>query len=982
MENSSPENTITAVNKATSVIETRGTLDANFPDLRKTFRAEFVYNETKHEAVQPVILKESIILPEEGLEALQTFNPSANAAGIAPFINKAYFTIKNCLYLWDYTERKMIVHEEEDEIVGAAFVKPKAGVFAAEINQLLIISTIRQVKIIAASYNPTTGLKVFQTDLNTTASGVNMKVIVGTNKGRVFMLGNDGNVWELDYRSDETWFTGKCSKKLHTTSSPLSFIIPTTKDPVIQLAINECGNVLYQLTQNSNITVTYLGEDGTSFNTVLQCKDAAKLANSSVPNSPYVASKVFKIVSLNPTSPSESKDYQLVAITSNGSRLYFTQYEGSQHLLNNGPPNTLQLSHVRPPNSDVAPTDVFAHTYYKDGLLIGVKNQNEKRTEDRIVTYSPDLAAIANPNNIINSIPSYTEFNNFLDVPGKIISIVETANTAYQINELTAPFETPGRTFLVLTTYGMAVLVKQRPIDMLYKLICNANQDTAARLRNFESFFQYFGYVNSISLCLGILCSTSSIMKNGLTSVGSVTNDISKSITVLLENMGSAPSAINPQFSSRHDGLALFVYRVINPIWSKPFVKASSNDASAIYSSILAPAQLQRTLTVMRKLSNLMQEKSNYFLRSSNAEEQESLNNLNELIKHMTEGLSFIQYIINTDLSSIVKSIKPEAQKRLMTMTLKDLLTSKDGRKVASDLSYALVDYTSNKYQTTGHVIDVLTEHCGSFCSASNVFLHKAAQQIFSARSATNASQARAMLTESLNMLKKIALHIPADKAAEIAQDFAQQGYPVYGIELALACSSARDPHNTTNAYVKAGCSLNHPAAKTFANKQPFYDIVFDLLYKIVTKTSASVLSESESRNQVFKSAFSSCIDQAFAYYVFEKFIQNKMGEELIKQPLPYLEEFLISPPFDFERNSLLASFYNSNERYEEAARTYFELARAAKDIPTRIKNLLQASVSASSVTSPAKQYEMYQLTEAIKQNLENANRQSVTASQ
>lgn len=249
----------------------------------------------------------------------------------------------------------------------------------------------------------------------------------------------------------------------------------------------------------------------------------------------------------------------------------------------------------------------------------------------------------------------------------------------------------------------------------------------------------------------------------------------------------------------------------------------------------------------------------------------------------MTEGLSFIQYIIKTDLSSIVKSIKPELQKRLLTMTLKDLLTSKDGRKVASDLSYALVDYTSNKYQTTSHVIDVLTEHCGSFCSASNVFLHKAAQQIFSARSATNASQARAMLTESLNILKKIALHIPADKAAEIAHDFAQQGYPVYGIELALACSAARDPLNTTNAYVKAGCPPNNPSAKTFANKKPFYDIVFDLLYKIVTKTSASILSESESRNQVFKSAFSSCSDQAFAYYVFEKFIQHKIGEELIK---------------------------------------------------------------------------------------------------
>lgn len=387
----------------------------------------------------------------------------------------------------------------------------------------------------------------------------------------------------------------------------MSFIISTTRDPIIQIAMNECGNVLYQLTQNSNISVTYLGDDGQSFNTALNCKDAANQAKSSIPGSQYVASNVFKIVSINPTSPTESKEYQLVAITSNGSRLYFTQYQGNQHLMKNGPPNTLQLSHVRTPDTDIAPTDAFSHTLYKDGLFMGVKNQHEKKTEDRIITYSPDLGAIANPNVIMNNIPSYTEFNNFLDVPGKIISIVEATNTPYQINELTALYETPGRTFLVLTTYGIAVLVKQRPIDMLYKLLSNTSQDTAARLRDFESFFNYFGYINSISLCLGILCSTSSIMKNGITSVESVTPNVSASAMVLLESMGGAASVLNPQYSSRHDGLALFIYRVINPIWSKPFVKASSNNANVIYSSILSPAQLQRTQTVLRTLSSLMQ---------------------------------------------------------------------------------------------------------------------------------------------------------------------------------------------------------------------------------------------------------------------------------------------------------------------------------------------------------------------------------------
>lgn len=94
MENTSPENTITAVNKAASVIETRGNLDALFPDLRKTFNGKkkqiyknikttcllyfvtlyignFSYIDIKAEAVQPVASKQTIILPAEGLESIQ-----------------------------------------------------------------------------------------------------------------------------------------------------------------------------------------------------------------------------------------------------------------------------------------------------------------------------------------------------------------------------------------------------------------------------------------------------------------------------------------------------------------------------------------------------------------------------------------------------------------------------------------------------------------------------------------------------------------------------------------------------------------------------------------------------------------------------------------------------------------------------------------------------------------------------------------------
>lgn len=100
-----------------------------------------------------------------------------------------------------FRSNDMNIYEEEDDIVGIGFVRPKPDVFNSDkVYRLLIVSTVSQVKLIAISKDATDGIRFHQTDTYTSTSGINMKSIVGTSDGRVFMLGNDGNVWELDYR--------------------------------------------------------------------------------------------------------------------------------------------------------------------------------------------------------------------------------------------------------------------------------------------------------------------------------------------------------------------------------------------------------------------------------------------------------------------------------------------------------------------------------------------------------------------------------------------------------------------------------------------------------------------------------------------------------------------------------------------------------------------------------------------------------------
>lgn len=63
----------------------------------------------------------------------------------------------------------------------------------------MVIATAKEVKILGIANGPD-GLQFVNSFMTTLTNGVHMHQIIGTSQGRIFMLGNDDNVWELDYR--------------------------------------------------------------------------------------------------------------------------------------------------------------------------------------------------------------------------------------------------------------------------------------------------------------------------------------------------------------------------------------------------------------------------------------------------------------------------------------------------------------------------------------------------------------------------------------------------------------------------------------------------------------------------------------------------------------------------------------------------------------------------------------------------------------
>ena len=87
-------------------------------------------------------------------------------------------------------------------IVSVALTAPRPGVFLDSVKYLLVVASPLEVVLLAITCDAHgEGLQLLPTVYKMPSDNVAMVKVVGSQCGRVFMAGNDGNVYELDYFS-------------------------------------------------------------------------------------------------------------------------------------------------------------------------------------------------------------------------------------------------------------------------------------------------------------------------------------------------------------------------------------------------------------------------------------------------------------------------------------------------------------------------------------------------------------------------------------------------------------------------------------------------------------------------------------------------------------------------------------------------------------------------------------------------------------
>ncbi|KAK3089178.1 hypothetical protein FSP39_001520 [Pinctada imbricata] len=449
--------------------------------------------------------------------------------GLFPEIERAWLTIDSDIFVWKFEDGGDLAYFDglSETILSTALVKPKPGIFQPHIQYLLCLATPVDIVLLGVSFtHPYDGvhsdysqgeMHLLPEPLFTIPTdNTYMISIIGTPNGRIFMAGKDGCLYELAYQADDGWFSRKCRKINHSTST-FSFLVPSflnfsfsEDDPLVQLSLDDSRHILYARSEKGSLQVFDLGQDGKSTSRITSLSLQTIVYNASHIARTIERSYFKPIVHISAIQKSESTNVHLVAITQSGARLYFTT---NPFGYNRERPTMLSLVHVRlPPGFSAAggvqkPGNVHM-AHHKNGCMLLLSSQ----TED-----SDILWTISNDSFPFQS--QLMEAHKTMGIEGRTWAVSEVqshsifpplsardANFAFKPDPptvVTQHTDLP-RKFVLLSAQGSHIFSKLRPVDQLRQLLIDYQGPDSEEVKG---FFRLHKLEQACATCLILACS-------------------------------------------------------------------------------------------------------------------------------------------------------------------------------------------------------------------------------------------------------------------------------------------------------------------------------------------------------------------------------------------------------------------------------------------------------------------------------------------
>ncbi|KAI8614737.1 Non-repetitive/WGA-negative nucleoporin C-terminal-domain-containing protein [Chytriomyces sp. MP71] len=965
---------------ATKVLDAKLASDRR-PDLIDLLRKNGAYQFSPEPLLESVMRERSIPLPDVLYEQYD-FLQCRCFLGLFPQLHRAWISIDHQLFLWNYeAPDEFEVFDDQDQvIVSVGLVKPLPGVFLDEINYLLVVATPIEIILVAVAFSETKGLNLYRTDIAIASDNVSMTSITGSKDGRIFMCGSNGRLYELQYQAEDGWFTRKC-KKVDLTTTSISMFIPTfinfaEEDPIRKIAVDDSRNLLYALTEKSNIELFYLGLEGKEFkrnNRALDIFSQAQkwLENCNIYPHPYLDPRNFQIIAIHVIPLSDSDYLNLMAVTSSGFRLYFSVhkndiYSPTPDRRPNREPNTFQLTYVRPPPPNWERLRLH-ESCYANGTVVAANAVNDET--DSVTCFAAERA-------------TSTELLGAERIEGKTWSICENMvrnkppSTAeeYMVD---AAFV---RKNIVLTNAGITVFVTRRPIDILLTIL--ENTSTSGNWpQGIATYQSWFSPEQICAMCLSIIASR----EYGITNLGSWAKRLYHEVggkPSLRQDSGQMrlvdngplgrPLTMNEYvFSGRHEGLGLYMSRLLFPLWKVPIAK---RDAKGELVWKQGNSILGSIADSLRAIDALLNENpvwtsapnpndidydnigSSLVAGEKEAwqEEKQSMRNLHALIKKIIEGIAFLVLLMDYKFLSLSASLEPNLVQFLVDEPFENLVTLEKGREAGKAIFTKIVQVLIAKNEGVTEICDRAQAQCHTFCCVEDVVLYKGMELLSKAKS-ENGDLGRALLAESLSLFLNILPSLNFTKISELVMQYQSVQDHFGAINLALSFAQTEDPNAVAFSYYADGMPANDYREAFYTKRYACYELVKSMILNVEPPVqenatgSAQVVDEYRKELIHFALQFN---DKLFHYFIFDWFLKAHLTSQMLETPSDYLEDYL-GQDTSLERFDLLSRLYVRKGEFIKAAQVLRAMAASKHNIPffKRLELLQMALANAKSAT-------------------------------
>eukprot|EP01025_Chloroclados_australasicus_P051758 TRINITY_DN6033_c0_g3_i1.p1 TRINITY_DN6033_c0_g3~~TRINITY_DN6033_c0_g3_i1.p1 ORF type:complete len:1374 (-),score=127.37 TRINITY_DN6033_c0_g3_i1:632-4753(-) len=907
-----------------------------------------------------------IPLPRQVMQKYHSHNQYCYC-GLLPEIKRAWAAMDSTLFLWRYDRPNDVATEyksDKQPITAVGIVRPRDGVFFVATKYVLIVCTVTEIYLLSVSFSSGInsdeydGLVLQQLSYHSTQTdNVPMSKVKGTANGRIFVGGSNGHLYEIMYRTNDTWMTSRCYK-ICCTKNLISSLVPSiwkTASAIDQIVIDEERFLIYTLNQLSHIQAFYMGQDGQdSLQRIAHISDFIAAATTAIRGKEVFRSidkKNFQVVGLYCIPSSESSKLHMMAVTNSSVRVYFTtaRMRKLTEFTSLQRSEALQAVYVLPELPQLSSNNMFAQAYQKTaqgqryvnnalyhefGLVLssaydGADSPTEVLAVARNLTLPPEAIGSSFGMREVVSVKD-------LRIPGQAQVLVPEPSSAlewsevhcYMKDELYCQIFCSAPRIVVMTGHGVLTLLRRRPLEVLLAVLEERSQE------KLKQFFENYGKEEAAAMCFHVVCSDPQNIPNyvfiearqALESPQLVGIPQLSATHMIFSNQGgsgSIPNQVVVEFSGAYQGLVTYVARLTNWAQKKQVLLQTNQEQGSTVCCGFSPEELQWLERRLRALSTFLAQycdgagqrlrRSASFLpvvgdgaedvgnlskrrrvtQDAHLREEDSIRSIWGFVQRCAEAVALVRILADNHIGRLVSLLDPQMQEQFREKTFGQLVVESEEEQNQSLAKQLVLVLLQEHLTSSGVVHEDLAQKLQRNCPSYFQNQDKVYYQAVGYLQSAEKTEDFQSRQEAIHQALDLMLQVPLTINLP-ATVLQLQDLECYDGIIQL-CQVVAQAHDP---YDQA-CGLDAEGETARQKRNICYQQVVRVLRDIIfseqgTHTWTSEGQREDARQSIMRGVKNSS-DKLLHFTVFKAMIESQLIDELLEESnFKFLEEFLL----------------------------------------------------------------------------------------